>query len=298
MDPALTARAQELTERGEPFANATVVRAQRPTSAGAGDTAIVLADGTIEGFVGGDCAEHSVRAYGVRAIETGEPILLRILPFTDGAQEEITSESGAVTVQNPCLSGGAIEVFLEPVLRAPRLLVEGDTPIARALRTLGAQMDLRVLAIDGEYDVRPGDLAVIAAGHGREELGALRRGLEAGVPYVGLVASRGRGEGVKAELRGEGLPEELVARIETPAGLDVGARTPAEIAVSILARIVEVRRREARPAPAPAATVTAVDPVCGMTVVVTAGTPSLEHGGETVHFCCEGCRGAFERQHA
>ena len=88
MDPALTRRAQELVEAGEPFASATVVRAQRPTSAEAGDSALVLGDGTIEGFVGGDCAEHSVRVYGLKAIETGEPVLLRILPFTDGTHEE------------------------------------------------------------------------------------------------------------------------------------------------------------------------------------------------------------------
>ena len=301
MGPALTRRAQELAEAGEPHARATVVRAQRPTSAEAGDTALVLADGTIEGFVGGDCAEHSVRAYGIKAIETGEPILLRILPFTDGTHEEVTAESGAVTVQNPCLSGGAIEVFLEPVLRAPRLLVEGDTPIARALRDLGARMDLSVAAIAGEdFELRGDDLAVVAAGHGRDELGALRCALEAGVPYVGLVASRRRGDGVKAELRGDGVPDELLERIDTPAGLDVGARTPAEIAVSILARIVEVRRRETRPGRAGPITVavTAVDPVCGMTVAVGPGTPSLEHDGETFHFCCEGCRDAFAGQHA
>jgi xanthine dehydrogenase accessory factor len=297
MGPALSRRAQELAEAGESHARATVVRAQRPTSAEAGDTALVLADGTIEGFVGGDCAEHSVRVYGVKAIETGEPILLRILPFTDGAHEEIDAESGAVTVQNPCMSGGAIEVFLEPVLRAPRLLVEGDTPIARALRELGAQMDLSVVAIaGGDFELRADDLAVVAAGHGRDELGALRRGLEAGVPYVGLVASRRRGAGVLAELRGDGVPDALLGRIDTPAGLDVGARTPAEIAVSILARIVEVRRRETRVAAAVA--VAAVDPICGMTVTVGAATPSLVHDGQTVHFCCEGCRDAFAQQHA
>jgi len=297
MDPALSSRAAELTAAGEPFARALVVRAQRPTSAEAGDSALVLADGTIEGFVGGDCAEHSVRVYALKAIETGEPLLLRILPFTDGTHEEVTAESGTVTVQNACLSGGAIEVFLEPVLRAPRLLVEGDTPIARALRELGARMDLAVAAIAGEdFELRHDDLAVVAAGHGRDELGALRRGLEAGVPYVGLVASRRRGAGVLAELRGDGVSEDLLGRIDTPAGLDLGARTPAEIAVSILARIVEVRRGAPRPAP-PAAR-TAVDPVCGMTVAVTASTPSLEHDGETVRFCCEGCKDAFERQHA
>jgi xanthine dehydrogenase accessory factor len=294
MSAALIRRAAELAQAGEPYVNATVVRAQRPTSAEAGDTALVLADGTIEGFVGGDCAEHSVRVYALKAIETGEPVLVRILPFTDGTHEEPDVESGAVSVQNACLSGGAIEVFLEPVLRSPRLLVEGDTPIARALRALGAQMDLSVAAIAGDdFELRADDLAVVAAGHGRDELGALRRALEADVPYVGLVASRRRGDGGKAELRGDGVADELLERIDTPAGMDLGARTPAEIAVSILARIVEVRRRRA-----PAVAVTAVDPVCGMTIAVTATTPSLVHEGQTVHFCCEGCRVAFARQHA
>ena len=292
---AVSRRVQELIADGTAFVTATVVRAQRPTSAKAGDVALVLGDGTIEGFVGGMCAENSVRVYSLQALESGEAMLLRILP--EGVGDAVVVEEGAVTVPNTCLSGGAIEVFLEPVLRAPRLLVEGDTPIARMLRELGAQMDLRVAAIAGDdFELRADDLAVVAAGHGRDELGALRRGLEAGVPYVALVASRRRGAGVIAELRGDGVADELLERIDTPAGLDLGARTPAEIAVSILARIVEVRRRETRAAAAVA--VTAVDPICGMTVTVGAATPSLVHDGQTVHFCGEGCRDAFARQHA
>ena len=300
MPPELSRRAQELAERGEPFVSATVVRAQRPTSAQAGNAALVLGDGTVEGFVGGDCAEHSVRAYALKALESGEPILLRILPFGDGAggsaSEEVAREDGAVTVQNPCLSGGAIEVFLEPVMRAPRVLVEGDTPIVHALLRIGAELGLdMVRAEGGDFAPRPGDLAVVAAGHGRDELPALRRGLEAGLPYVGLVASRKRGDGVIGELRGDGVPKELLDRIDTPAGLDIGARTPAEIALSILGAIVAVRRA-GEPAPAR----TAVDPICGMTVAVVGSTPSTEHDGATVYFCCEGCKTAFEaqREHA
>jgi len=302
---ALSRRAHELARSGEPFVSATVVRAQRPTSANAGDSALVLADGTIEGFVGGACAEHSVRTYALKAIATGEPVLLRILPFGEGAApvdaegdagEEVAREDGAVTVQNPCLSGGAIEVFLEPMVRAPRVLVEGDTPIARAVRRLGPELGLDLVQVGGEhFELRPGDLALVAAGHGRDEIGALRRGLEAGLPYVGLVASRRRGQGVIGELRGDGMPDAMLERIDTPAGLDIGARTPAEIAVSILARIVAVRRGDERPAPAPV--MTAVDPVCGMTVAVVAGTPSIRHHGETVYFCCESCKAKFEAQH-
>ncbi len=249
MPMAMSRRAQELAERGEAFVTATVVRAQRPTSAKAGNSALVLADGTIEGFVGGDCAEHSVRAYALEAIESGEAVLLRILPFQGTAggpeSEEVVLEQGAVTVQNPCLSGGAIEVFLEPVLRAPRVLVEGDTPIVHALLRIGAELGLEMAGVEGgDFEPRSGDLALVVAGHGRDELPALRRGLEAGLPYVGLVASRRRGDGVIGELRGDGVPKELLDRIDTPSGLDIGARTPQEIALSILAKIVAVRRAE------------------------------------------------------
>ena len=285
MEPALIRRAQALAEAGEPFVQVTVVRVQRPTSAKVGNAALVLGDGTIEGFVGGDCAEESVRTYALGAIESAEPMLLRIVPF-DGE-----GEPGVVTVQNPCLSGGMIEVFLEPVVRAPRVFVEGEMPIPEALKRLGAQVGLDMVGVaGGDFEPEPRDLALVVAGHGREELPALRTGLDAGLPYVGLVASRRRGQAVIAELRSDGVSDELLARIDTPAGVDIGARTPEEIAVSILARIIEVRRN--------ARAVTAVDPVCGMTVAVTAGAPSLEHDGGTVFFCCEGCKEAFERQHA
>ena len=296
MPSALSRRADELAERGEPFVTATVVRAQRPTSATAGNVALVLADGAIEGFVGGECAEHSVREYALKAIESGEPLLLRILPFGDNRDgEEVAREPGAVTVENPCLSGGAIEIFLEPVVRAPRVFVEGDLPISHALLRLGAELGLDMRGVvGGDFEPRPGDLALVVAGHGRDELPALRRGLEAGLPYVGLVASRKRGQGVLGELRGDGVDAALLDRIDTPAGLDLGARTPAEIALSILARIVEVRRGTTG---APAVT-KAVDPICGMTVVVLPETPSVQHGGEIVYFCREGCKAEFELQHA
>jgi xanthine dehydrogenase accessory factor len=295
MTPELARRAQDLAEHGEPFVTATVVRAERPTSAAAGNAALVLGDGTIEGFVGGDCAEHSVRAYALKAIESGEPVLLRILPFGDDRDgKEVAREDGAVTVENPCLSGGAIEVFLEPMVRAPRVLVEGDTPIVHALLRIGAELGLDMTGVvGGDFEPRPGDIALVVAGHGRDELPALRRGLEAGLPYVGLVASRKRGRGVLGELRGDGVAAELLDRIDTPAGLDIGARMPAEIAVSILAQIIAVRRAARAPVAA-----TAVDPICGMTVAAVPSTLSVEHDGETVYFCCEGCKTRFESQRA
>jgi xanthine dehydrogenase accessory factor len=311
MSDAVSQRARELAAEGTAFVIATVVRAKRPTSVKAGEVALVLGDGTIEGFVGGVCAQQSVRVYSLKAIETEEAVLLRIVPDGPMGEDpetgrEVSVDEGAVTAQNPCLSGGEIEIFLEPVVPAPRVLVVGDTPIAAAVLSLGAELGLDLVPVDiGVTEPSPGDLALVVAAHGRDELHTLRRGLEAGVPYIGLVASPKRGAGVIAELRADGVSEEHLELIDVPAGIDIGARTPAEIALSILATIVGVRRGErvAAPAPAPAkapgsnAPPLAVDPICGMTVAIVASTPSVEVEGETFYFCCEGCASKFQAQH-
>jgi len=277
----LVRRADELAAAREPFVTALVVRAQKPSSVAAGDSALVLADGTIEGFVGGACAETSVRLHALRVLETGEPLVLRIVPDEVGREPE----EGAVTVENPCLSGGALEIFLEPRLPAPRVTVVGDTPIAHALVSLGER-----LGYDAGTDHLDDDLAVVVASHGRDEEDALERALRAGVPYVGLVASRRRGASVVGELR-ERLTEEDLVRIRTPAGLDIGAQTAEEIALSILAEIVAVRRAHHT---VPGAPGTAIDPVCGMEVAAAEPTPHVERDGRIVWFCSEGCRERFE----
>ena len=309
----LSARARELTQRGAVFVTATVVRVEHPASAQPGNVALVHDDGEIEGFVGGVCAQNSVRLYSLKAIERGEPLLLRILPDGPGAPEvknaanvdpghEVAHDEGSVTVQNPCLSGGAIEVFLEPFLPPPRMIVAGDTPIAAALIRLAPDLGLEAVDSRGA-DAGPPvpcaeDLALVVAAHGRDERAILAAALEAGVPYVGLVASRRRGTAVLDMLREDGVSEELLGQIDTPAGLDIGARTPAEIALSILASIIEVRRRSSTTprswAAAPPAT--AVDPICGMSVLIDPNAPSTQRDGETYYFCGEHCKQAFEQQ--
>jgi xanthine dehydrogenase accessory factor len=300
--PELSQRSQELAASRQPFVTATVVRAQHPTSVQAGSVALVLADGTIEGFVGGTCAEQSVKAYSLAALASGEPVLLRILPDpvegdSGPAGVEVAGGEGAVTVRNPCLSGGAIEVFLEPSRPAPRVLVVGETPVAAAAARIGGELGLEMVGTDGR-DPEPadGDLALVVAAHGRDELHALRRGLEAGVPYIGLVASEKRGAGVLDELRADGVGEMLLERIDVPAGIAIGSHSAGEIALSILAKIVSVRRQApavpaADPAGAPPAPAT--DPICGMAVAAVDSTISVERDGETVYFCSEGCRAEF-----
>lgn len=284
------ARTTELIAQGTPFVQATVVRAQCPTSTRPGDAAIVLPDGSIEGFVGGQCAESSVRLAALPLLETGSSLLLRILPEGDEAFPET---EGARTVVNPCLSGGAIEVFLEAKLPAPRLAIVGGTPIAEALATLGGPLGFGVDLVDGVPDAR-GATAVIVASHGRHEAESIRAALDAGVGMIGLVASAVRGAAVLDEM---GLDPDERAAVRTPVGVDIGARTAEEIAVSILAEIVRAIRVEGIVAAPAAATAprpeTAIDPVCSMTVVVGGDTPHLHHDGTDYWFCNPGCRTRF-----
>ncbi|HEV8528263.1 MAG TPA: XdhC family protein [Actinomycetes bacterium] len=330
-----------------PFVVATVVRAERPTSAKAGDRALILPDGTLEGFVGGTCAETTVRQYGLLLLSAGasggrsaaespagQSTLLRITPLpsaetgdpaassvhdthshrlqtaapgTSGGRphgEGLPAADGVVTVANPCLSGGALEIFLEAVVPPARLHVLGAAPIAQALVRLGSALGYDVAATtDPNAPLSPDTAAVVVATHGRDEEAMLAAALRAAVPYVGLVASRRRSAAVLSALD---LSAEERARVRTPAGLDIGAKTAPEIALSILAEIVVTRRnaeaedtvgadseaaaQTAAVTPEPAAN---VDPVCGMTVEASPTSLRYEYEGTVYHFCGAGCRQAF-----
>ena len=279
----LLARLDGLRTRRTPFVLATVVRAERPTSAKPGDCAVVTADGMLDGFVGGACAESTVRVESLRLLAAGESELLRITPDAAAAQEQ----DGVRTVGNPCLSGGTLEIFLEAMIPPVLVAVFGESPVARALVRLGAALD---------WDVRLGlepltaeASAVIVASHGRDEVPVLRAALDAGVDYIALVASRRRAAGVLDDLA---ATEAERARIHAPAGLDIGARSAAEIALSICSGIVAARPRVARPpaAPTPLGPAVAVDPVCGMEVLLEEG--ALQAGD--VYFCGPGCLAAWQ----
>ncbi|EUA15334.1 XdhC family protein [Mycobacterium pseudokansasii] len=282
----ISERAQQLLAARTPFVHATVVRAQPPTSAYPGDEAILLADGTIEGFVGGQCAQNSVRKAALGALQAGESVLLRVLPDGD---VHFPEAPGACVVVNPCLSGGALEIFLTPQLPAPLIGVYGATPIADALIQLCG-----VLGYDARRDTEPAagaaaPTALVIASHGGPEAEIIRAALDNGVRYIGLVASKVRGGSILSSLD---LSEAERARIHTPVGLPIGAKTPAEIAVSIAAELIDALRKGnlSVPATAPRA---AVDPVCGMTVTVTPTTEHLQREGTDYWFCGAGCRAAF-----
>ena len=291
MSRGMAARVRELSAGRVPFVHATVVRAQVPSSAKAGDDAVVLPDGTIEGFVGGQCAETSVRTAALGALRDRETVLLRVLP-DDSAP--FPDSPGAQVVVNTCLSGGALEIFLRPMLPAPLIEVVGNTPVADALVRIAEVLEYATArSLPGASPENAS--AVVIASHGRDEHEAIRLALEAGVPYIALLASRRRGAAVLDELD---LTPEQRDRVSTPAGLDIGARTAGEVALSILAEVIEkLRSAEDRPT-APTAPVavalpqprTETDPVCGMTVVVMPDTPHLAFDGVDHWFCGPGCR--------
>ena len=296
---ALHERAQSLRDHRVPFVHARVVLAQRPTSAKPGDEALITADGAIEGFVGGQCAESTVRSQSLSLLSSGDSMLLRIAPNPEADQP------GKTVVHNPCLSGGTLEIFLEPVLPVPLVSVLGESPIAQAMSVVAASLGYETAAYSSD-DLAAAD-AVVVATHGTKEEETLEAAVRAGVPYVGLIASPKRGAAVVGSLD---LTEEERARIHYPAGLDIGARTPTEIALSVLAQVVAERPRTPRPprdaqhlpGEPPMTRVglltvlepdESIDPVCGMTVRIDAEALSADIDGERVYFCCPACRRAY-----
>lgn len=316
---ALEAKARELAARGEPFVRATVVRREPPVSATVGDRAIVTADGEIYGWIGGvECAQTAVADEALEALTTGEPRFVGLAP--DLADVD---RPGLVAKPMTCHGGGTLEVFLEPMLPAAELLLVGTTEVAEAVGRFAGELGFAVTVVDpsgGESDHAavvgsddPGAIAdafdsppfAVVASMGEADAAGLAAAVELGSPYIGLVANERRATAVFE--RAAGLldvdPDALREQVTVPAGIEIGARTPAEIGVSVAAELVRVRRRIDRTAGAgvasdtlPDAPETATDPVCGMAVEVDAPPATVEYGGDTYYFCSTGCAAAFENQ--
>src|SRR4051812_19743253 len=326
---SLAPRIAALEAEGSRFAVATVVAVQRPTSAKPGARGIVHPDGTIEGWVGGSCAQPVVVREALRALVDGQPRLLRL---SKTGPAEGRRADGVVELVMTCHSGGTLEIYVEPHMPAPDLWLVGTTPIVGALAALGAAAGWRVSVFDPEADPEgfPGADRVLAetalarfepetapyvivATQGIWDEEALRSVFRRGGAYGGLVASPTRSQHVRAWLRDEGnVADDRLAALRAPAGLDLGAETPEEIAVSILAELIQVRRGTASfvaaPGPAtlagdgaapqellapPVDDIVLVDPVCGMTVDRARARHLAEHDGVVYAFCRMGCRTAF-----
>ncbi len=300
---AVLERAHELARRGESFALATVVWRQAPSSGHQGSRAIVTAGGELIGWIGGACAEPVVLREARQAIVAGTPRLLLL-----GTPEQFGHvPEGMTVIPIACQSDGALEVYIEPVLSAPRVVVVGGSPMAQTLTEMVRVLGWRAELVDGaefsSASVEAGSVVVIATqGHGDEE--AVEEAVKASPAFVGLVASRTRGESVLGHLAERGMPQDRLDRVHAPVGLDLGHTSHTEIAVAILAELVQLRAAGAlspnlASAPtAPPAVATAVDPVCGMTVDVDPRNRAVEYRGVTYHFCSAGCRDAFERDPA
>lgn len=299
----LTALAQELEQRGEPFAIATVVNRRPPVSSQLGDKALIRADGTLEGWIGGSCSQPVVRREALAAMAAGQPRLVRLT--ADGTQAPPATEH-VTQVAMTCPSGGEAEIYIEPHLQRPMIVAVGDTPVVRALAQLAPVVGYAVTVVTESGSLgaaRPQTFVVVAsAGHYDEEalLAALRT--EAG--YIALVASRRRAAAAMEYLRGAGVSEEALRRVRNPAGLDLGGGTQEEIALSVLAEIVgEHRARLRQGAPeaqvaVAAAPVLAKDPVCGMDVELATARHSHDHDGTAYYFCCPHCRAKFVKDPA
>jgi xanthine dehydrogenase accessory factor len=298
------ALAADLRARAVPFALATVVRRERPTSARPGAKAVIHADGSVTGWVGGACAEPVVVRESLAALRDGQPRLIRLTG--EGVATPGRTE-GVLEYPMACHSGGTLEIYVEPFLPRPALVLVGHGPVIDTLAALGRTVDFDVVAApEGGEALRQLALtphtSVVVATHGGFDEDALAWALGSDAGYVSLVGSRRRAAAVLESLERRGLPRDRLGALRAPAGLDIGALTPEEVAVSILAEIVQARRsrKEEGPAhagPAPSQT-EARDPICGMFVdAATARYRSADAQG-TVYFCCAGCKDAFDARPA
>jgi xanthine dehydrogenase accessory factor len=307
------AKVTALRSEGSPFAIAIVVRFEPPVSGKPGDKAIIQADGQISGWIGGGCVQPIVVREALKAIEDGKPTLLRIAPAQDCG-----AEYGVVGYTMTCHGGGAMEIYVEPVLPAPQLLIFGRSLAAQALCKLAKMIGYSVIMAgpglnrlqfrDADHLVESWDvrglnfgretyIVVSTQGEGDEE--ALEQAVFTNVPYVSFIASPTKAEKIVQFLAERGVSPESLSRIKAPAGLDIRALGPEEIAVSILAEIILIRRSgkpSHRDLPPREASDHARDPICGMTVEVAGARYSSEYRGLTYYFCSAGCKQQFDKQ--
>lgn len=314
----LVAVEAELAARRVPYCLATVVWRRAPTSARTGAKVLVTPDGELQGWLGGACAEPSVLRVALQALRDGRPRLLCL-----GDEAEFPEAGHGREVQPVgCASEGALEVFIEPHLPRPQLVTLGEAPLVGTLADMARGLDFEVhrLEISEEAEDLRGEIEdalaavgvgsasfVVVATMGRFDEAAVVAALATDSPYVALVASQRRAAAVREHLTGaSGASESELERLRAPAGLDLGPVGHKEIAIAVLAEIVQLRAagmgRGAAEADAEGDTGTgesttepaeALDPVCGMTVATQPARHTAEHEGHTYHFCCAGCRERF-----
>ncbi len=307
-------KSAELVAQGESFAVATVVRCLPPTSGKPGDKAIVRVDGTIWGWIGGGCAQPVVIKEALKALAEGHPKLVRISPSPNGSD---AGEEAIVDYTMTCHSGGSLDIYIEPVLPRPQIIILGRSAIAQALARLGSAAGYAVSAVAPEADAasfadanRITDLSkvkitsktyIVVSTQGEDDEGALEQAAATGASYIAFVASKTKAHKVFEYLRNRGIAEEKLKQLRAPAGLDIGAKSPEEVAISILAEIIQEKARAAKTTAQPGAQLPVLnsgrkDPVCGMAVDPGKAKYKSEHKGTWFYFCCAGCKQVFDRK--
>jgi xanthine dehydrogenase accessory factor len=314
--PEVLALAADLSRRGEPFVLASVVWRRAPSSGKEGSTALITADRRVRGWLGGACAEPTVIRESLKALDEGTPRLLFL-----GPPEELAARGrdGVVTVPIACQSEGALEVYVEPVLPQPHLVAIGRSPAVGTLASMAHALGWRTVVVDEggttedypaadrvftSLDLSDADVTersvIVVATQGHYDEAALEAALATPAAYVGLVASARRAEAVLGYLRDRGVSDAQLARVHAPAGLDLGKVAHEEIAVAILAQLVQQRAagKLAAAVPAELPTHEAIDPVCGMTVDVASAVYRSAFEDATYYFCSAGCLARFEKDPA
>ena len=278
----------------EPFVLATVVAYKSPQSAKPGSKAIIKADGEMIGWVGGGCVQPIVLRAAKKALETGESKLLTISP-----DAERDDWQGAESYRMTCEGGGSLEIYLEPMLPKPQLVIVGDSPVARTLAELGHMLDFKVVWADSDLssvrDHIKEDSFVVVATMGNQDEEGLLSVIGTRPRYFGLVASKKKSRALFEYAREKGATDEDIATIKCPAGVELGGETLPEIALSVAAEIVRVRRGTTEQRSVPESNTTAIDPICGMTVDVENAKYTSVVNDETIYFCCLRCKETFDQ---
>jgi len=305
-------KADELLTNKQPFAIAVVVRYQAPISGKPGNKAIISPDGKIWGWIGGGCAQPVVVKEALKALADGQPRLIRISPSS-------FPEEGIVDYTMTCHSGGTLDIYIEPVLPKPHILILGRSPVAVSLARLGKAIDYTVSVAAPEADrenfpdcdlvqtdldlrqikITPQTFLVVST-QGQSDEEALERALLSNASFVAFVASRVKTAKILNYLKERGITAARLGQLRAPAGLDIRAASPEEIAVSILAEIIQVNRTTATTpknnVTLPAPNQEAKDPICGMMVVISTAKYKSEFRESAFYFCCAGCKQKFDSQ--
>ena len=291
--------AVQLARTGQSYALVTVVWRKPPSSGQHGSKAVIAADGQLHGWIGGACAEPVVIREAKKVLAEGEPSLIWL--GQDADFDGMHVPEGVLTIPMSCQSEGALQLYIEPVLVAPEVVIVGRSPMAMTLLELVRGVGWHGELIDGSVFtaemVHSGSIVIVATqGHGDEE--ALETALGANPAFVGLVASTKRGEAVQGYLLDRGVSPKKLSTVRVPVGLDLGHTTHREIAVSILGELVQRRAAgELRPISMNPSIKTepeeVIDLVCNMTVACVPENRPFDHEGVTYYFCAPGCRVAF-----